>query len=40
LPFMLLGSVVNNAAAVHRLVRSGFDCQAKAMLRIMLRVVT
>jgi len=35
LPFMLLGSVVNNAAAVHRLVRSGFDYQAKAMLRIM-----
>jgi len=36
LPFELLSTVVNNAAAVHRLVRSGFDYQAKSMLRVMI----
>ena len=35
LPFELLATVVNHAAAVRRLVRSGLDYQARGMLRLM-----
>ena len=36
LPFALLGAVVNYAAAVKRLARSGLDMPARAVLRVMI----